>query len=415
MLVLSCLGRKARIDELPPRLTVNINGEKIVAARIMVVDDEPDLELLIRQKFRKKIRSKEFDFVFANSGVEAIEKIKNDGEIDVVLTDINMPEMDGLTLLDELGEMNLMLKAVIVSAYGDMENIRTAMNRGAFDFVTKPIDLNDLETTINKSLQELQTLKEAVRSRDKLVAIQSELDIATKIQMSLLPQTFPAFPDRKEVDVFAKMTAAREVGGDLYDFFSIDKHRIGFTIGDVSGKGVPAAMLMAISKTSLRAKAMEGVSADACLTALNNNLVENSLPEMFVTIFYGVLDTRNGSLEYCNGGHNLPYLLSHDGQVEELENVGGLFVGFRKDEEYECKTVVLEPGDAIFLNTDGVTEAFDSNDEMFGDARLGACLRRVGNLSLEEIVAAVNTEVQLFSKDVPQADDIACLALRYNG
>ncbi len=386
-----------------------------MAARIMVVDDEPDLELLIRQMFRKKIRSKEFDFVFAHSGVEAIEKLKKDSGIDIVLTDINMPEMDGLTLLDKLSELDLLLKAVIVSAYGDMENIRTAMNRGAFDFVTKPIDLTDLETTINKSLKELQTLKEAIRSRDQLVEIQHELELAKEIQMSILPQSFPPFPDRKEFDIHARMIAAREVGGDLYDFFPVDKHRIGFTVGDVSGKGVPAAMLMAVSRTSLKAKATEGSPADACLAALNNILAEDSLPHMFITILYCVVDTRNGNLEYCNGGHNFPYLLRRDGQVTEIEKMGGMLVGFRKNEEYECETLSLEAGDSVFLYTDGVTEAVDANDEMFGDIRLRDCLERVGNLSPKEIVEAVISEVQLFSKEVPQTDDITCLALRYNG
>jgi sigma-B regulation protein RsbU (phosphoserine phosphatase) len=174
-------------------------------------------------------------------------------------------------------------------------------------------------------------------------------------------------------------------------------------------------MLMAVSRTSLKAKAMEGISPDACLAASNDTLAEDSLPHMFVTMFYGVIDTRNGNLEYSNGGHNLPYLLRRDGRVTELDNVGGMFLGFRKNEGYECETLVLEDGDSIFLFTDGVTEAFDANDEMFGEIRLRDCLSRVGNLPPDEIVEAVISEVELFSKDVPQADDITCLILRYNG
>jgi len=294
-------------------------------AKIMVVDDEPDLELLIRQKFRQKIRAEEFEFVFAQNGVEALDRLKDNGDVDLVLTDINMPQMDGLTLLTKLDELEGLRKAVIVSAYGDMENIRTAMNRGAFDFVTKPINLTDLEVTINKCLKELEILKEALGSRDQLAALQRELHIATEIQTSILPQTFPAFPDRKEFDVFAKMITASEVGGDFYDFFPLDKHRIGFAIGDVSGKGIPAAILMATSRSFLKATAVRGVPTDACLSAVNNILVEESLSNMFVTLFYGILDTRNGSLEYCNGGHNPPYLISGEGKVEQLENIGGCF------------------------------------------------------------------------------------------
>lgn len=383
--------------------------------RILVVDDEPDLEHLVRQKFRKEIREKEFEFDFAQNGAEALRKLQSDGDVDLVLTDINMPEMDGLTLLSKLNELDLMLKSVIVSAYGDMENIRTAMNRGAFDFVTKPINLHDLEITIKKSLRELLTLKDALQSRDQLVAIQQELDVATQIQTSILPKTFPPFPDRKEFEIHAKMITAREVGGDLYDFFLVDKNRIGIVIGDVSGKGVPAAMLMAVSRTLLKATALKGIAPDACLNEVNNILVDESLSTMFVTLFYGVLDTRNGTLEYCNGGHNPPYLILKDGKVKQLDNVGGLFVAALKGVEYESKVEILQPGDTLFMYTDGVTEAEDVNEEEFQDKRLEDCLRENHNLPISDLIDKVIEEVLSFSKNMPQADDITCLTLRYLG
>ena len=187
-------------------------------SKILVVDDEPDLQDLIRQKFRTKIKTNEYEFHFAENGSEALEKISSNGRIDLVLTDINMPVMDGLTLLLKISELNnKLLRSVIVSAYGDMENIRTAMNRGAFDFITKPIDLNDLEITIEKSLKEIEEYKHVLDAHNKLIAIQQELNIATTIQTSILPKTFPAFPDRNEFDIYAKMIPAKEVGGDLYD------------------------------------------------------------------------------------------------------------------------------------------------------------------------------------------------------
>ncbi len=384
-------------------------------ARILVVDDEPDLEHLLLQKFRKHIRNNEYEFIFAQNGVDAIKKLKQDTSIDIILADINMPQMDGLTLLSKLSEFNAVFKSVIVSAYGDMENIRTAMNRGAFDFVTKPIDLQDLETTINKSLKELRTLKEALKSRDKLIAIQQELNIATEIQTSILPRAFPPFPDKKEIDIYSQMITAKEVGGDLYDFFVIDKDRIGFIIGDVSGKGVPAAMFMAMSRTLLKATALRGIPPDACLSMVNGVLVDESLSDMFITVFYGVLNTRNGTLEYCSGGHNPPYLISKDGRLEQLENVGGLCLGAIKDADYESKMIVLQPGDALFLYTDGVTEAQDANEEEFGENRLEQCLAQARGVSAKEMIEKLIGEVQNFSKGVSQADDITCLALRYLG
>jgi sigma-B regulation protein RsbU (phosphoserine phosphatase) len=383
--------------------------------KILVVDDEPDLEHLIRQKFRRKIRSKEFDFVFANSGVEAIEKLKGDGEIDLVLTDINMPEMDGLTLLGEIGKFDQLLKSVVVSAYGDMDNIRAAMNLGAFDFVTKPIDLTDLETTINQSLGELRILKDAIRSRNELVAIQRELDVATDIQTSILPRKFPPFPDRKEIEIFARMIPAKEVGGDFYDFFLVDDDRLGFVIGDVSGKGVPAAIMMAVSRTLLRSTAAEGVAPSACCRVVNELLTADSPSDLFVTAFYGILDMRDGTLEYCSAGHNPPYFLSADGRVTRGDNSGGIFLGAMPNMDFESGKMILQPGDAIVVYTDGVTEAQNTQDELFDDARLEESLGGVVRESADSIVDKLIGRVKEFAGTAPQSDDITCLVLRYLG
>ena len=195
-----------------------------MSIKIMIVDDELDMESLIVQKFRRQIRSNEYNFVFAHNGFEALSLIASQSDIDIILTDINMPEMDGLTLLLKLQELKLpTLRTVVVSAYGDMDNIRTAMNRGAFDFVTKPIDFNDLEITINKTIEQLNILKSYEKEHDKLVAIQFDLNIARDIQNSILPKTFPPFPEQNRFDIYASMKAAKEVGGDFYDFFFIDE------------------------------------------------------------------------------------------------------------------------------------------------------------------------------------------------
>ncbi len=382
--------------------------------KILVVDDEPDLEQLILQKFRKQIRESSLEFCFAKNGVEALHLLTDDETIDLVMTDINMPEMDGLTLLTKIKEMeNPLMRSIIVSAYGDIQNIRTAMNRGAFDFVVKPIDLNDLEITLNKSLNDLHILKEALRSRDQLTAIKRDLSIATEIQTSILPKIFPAFPDRKEFDIYAKMIPAKEVGGDLYDFFLIDKNRLGVIIGDVSGKGIPAAMFMAVSKTLLKATAIKGISPDTCLSSVNEILVDESLPTVFVTVFYGILDTRSGAFEYCCGGHNPPYLVSKSGAVTPLANRGGVLLGGVKGVEFESNILMLQPGDTLFLYTDGVTEAMNKNEELFTDARLISALQKNPTQPLEEMVNNVFSEVENFAAGAQQSDDITCLVLRF--
>ncbi len=322
--------------------------------------------------------------------------------------------MDGLTLLTKINELNnRLLRSVIVSAYGDMENIRTAMNRGAYDFITKPIDLKDLEITIEKSLKEIEHYKQVLSSRDKLIAIQQELDIATVIQTSILPKTFPAFPGRKEFDIYAKMLPAKEVGGDLYDFFLIDKYRLGIVIGDVSGKGIASALLMAVCKTLLKATAFKGMPADNVLSEVNNILVDESPLNMFVTVFYGVLDTRSGTFEYSNGGHNSPYLISKEGKVKQLDNIGGLLLGAMKDAEYESSVMMIQPGESLFFYTDGVTEAFNKENEEFQEKRLEQILLNKNGLSAIDLIESVISNVKTFSDSSEQSDDITCLALKF--
>jgi len=338
---------------------------------IMVVDDEPDLQMLILQKFRKQIQNDTYKFFFAENGEEALNLLEDKSEISLILTDINMPKMDGLTLLQKLQDSeNPALKTVIVSAYGDMENIRTAMNRGAFDFITKPIDFKDLELTIEKGIREISLLYESLQQKKQLDAVQVDLDTAARIQQKMLPQDFPAFPDRNEFNIYAEMHTAKEVGGDLYDYFMLDENRLGFIIGDVSGKGVPASIYMAVSRTMLRAIASQIDDPAECLSTVNKMLIPESDLTTFVTVFYGILDTRNGHVQYSNGGHNLPYIIRADGSVQEIENTGGLLLGKIEPIEFETKELQLAPGEKIVLFTDGVTEAMNENEKLYDEEKL---------------------------------------------
>jgi sigma-B regulation protein RsbU (phosphoserine phosphatase) len=382
--------------------------------KILVVDDEPDLELLVRQKFRRQIREQEFEFLFARDGAEALEKVRQDAEIEVVLSDINMPVMDGLTLLSRLNETHRDLKAVIVSAYGDMPNIRTAMNRGAFDFLTKPIDFADFETTIHKTILESLALRQGAKAREELTAIQRELGIAAQIQQSMLPKNFPPYPDRQEFSLYASMFAAKEVGGDFYDFFLIDHNRLGFVIGDVSGKGVPAAIFMAVSRTLLRATALEGLTPGECLNYVNTALSSESDTTMFVSTFYGVLHTGTGRVEYSVGGHNPPFILKPGG-VQVMEVEPGIVVGALAESRYQNSSLQLEPGDGMVLYTDGVTEALDAADVLYSEERLEHLLGEVKDQPPEDIVRRVVGDVRRHAGGVAQSDDVTVMAIRYHG
>ena len=382
--------------------------------KILSVDDENDLELLLTQYFRRKIRKGEYDFHFAHNGLEALTMLLKEKDYDIILSDINMPEMDGLTLLTKINEMqNPALKCIMVSAYGDMGNIRQAMNNGAFDFATKPIDLDDLSVTIEKAIEHIQYIKTMQKEHNELTGIKGDLAVAREIQQAILPRIFPPFPEEAvHMDIAASMNAAKDVGGDFYDFFRIDDDRIGFTIADVSGKGVPAAIFMAVCRTLIRATGIRGVSPSECITYSNDLLSQESVNYMFVTIFYGIYNIRTGEVTYTNAGHNPPYLMKANGTVEILpmskDIVAGAINGFQFSEE----TFQLERGDTLLLFTDGVTEAIDPDENEYDNERLKKLLQQCGKLSCKEIVDAVKADVKAFAGDAEQSDDITLMAMK---
>jgi sigma-B regulation protein RsbU (phosphoserine phosphatase) len=385
--------------------------------RILSVDDEQDLEILLTQYFRRKIKRGEYDFSFAHNGVEALQMILHDQpHYDIILSDINMPEMDGLTLLTKINELrNPALKCIMVSAYGDMENIRTAMNRGAFDFTTKPINLEDMELTIEKAVEQIRFVKNAQQEHSQLKSIQSDLKVAKEIQETILPKEFQPFPDCYTFDIYASMNAAAYVGGDFYDFFRIDNDRLGFVIADVSGKGIPAAIFMAISRTVVRAIALTENSAAQGMQRSNDILCRESVNDMFVTVFYGILNVNSGVVTYCNAGHNPPVLVRKEGETSFVPPTNDLVLGAMPDILYHEKELVLRPGDNLFLYTDGVTEAMNIRREGYGTERLLKNCRLLANQSSEELVREITDSVKRFTVGVSQSDDITLLSINYNG
>ncbi len=385
--------------------------EESKAIRILIVDDEPDVEMLIRQRFKR--RNGDFDFVFARNGQEALEALEKDPTLEMVVTDINMPVMDGLALLNRLNALSgRIVKAVILSAYGDMANIRSAMNRGAFDFLTKPIDFRDFETTLRRTLEALVATRQGMVAREQLTAIEQELEIAARIQSSMLRQDFD-FQERDDFAVYAEMTPARHVGGDFYDFFSIDEQRLGFVIGDVAGKGIPAALFMAVSRTLIQAVALQNNPPATCFEYANRVLGAQGEPGVYVTAFYGILHTDSGEVEYCLGGHNPPYRISNAGEIGGIEEPAGAVIGLLPDGGYENGRLTLEPGESIIMFTDGITEAMNAEEKFFGERRLRKVLSGAAGRSLRDTVSAVNSAVAEFTAGAPQSDDMTLLAVRW--
>ena len=376
--------------------------------KILVVDDEPDLEPLLLQRMRRAIRAGRYEFVFAGNGLEALQRLDQDEEIDMVLSDINMPQMDGLTLLEQIPDVNPNIRSVIISAYGDMKNIRTAMNRGAFDFVTKPIDFKDLQVTIDRTLIHVEELREALMARDKLVTLQNELDVASNIQQSILPTELP-----REVDyqMFGSMKSARNVGGDFFDVVRLPDRRVGLAIADVSDKGVPAALFMMSTRTLLKGAAIGAINPGDVMETVNQLLCEDNEAAMFVTLLYAVYDPETGRLTYANGGHNPPLIVHQDNTSTLLPPTEGLALGLLPDYEYQQKTVTVEPGETLVLYTDGVTEAMNADEEEFGVERLQDIFTESYPREAHAITQLIFDAVDEFAGDTPQSDDVTCLTL----
>lgn len=245
--------------------------------------------------------------------------------------------------------------------------------------------------------------------------MQEELNVGRDIQRSMLPRVFPAFPDRKEIELYAVLEPALEVGGDLYDFFLVDEHRLCFVIGDVSGNGVPAALFMAMTKTMVKTLAASDPSPASIVTHVNDALSADNDSCMFVTLYLGILNLRDGSLLTTNAGHNPPLLKRQDGQFEWLTGIDGPMVGPMAGIAFKETTIQLGPGDELFLYTDGVTEADNRRRELFGNERLKTVLAKSQAVSVVDRLGEVMNAVRTFAGEVSQADDITMLGLLYHG
>ncbi|MDD8027092.1 MAG: SpoIIE family protein phosphatase, partial [Acidobacteriota bacterium] len=245
--------------------------------------------------------------------------------------------------------------------------------------------------------------------------IQSELRIARDIQTSMLPRVFPPFPGRTEFDIYAVMEPAKEVGGDFYDFFLIDEWRLCVLIGDVSGKGVPAALFMAICKTLLKTEALRGLPPAEILARVNRILIPDNETMMFVTVFLLVLDIESGEVLFANGGHPAPLVSAGGSGFDLLPGPTGMILGAVEADAFQTGSIRLKPGDAVFLYTDGVTEAMDADQRLYSEARLVEGLAGPADGSAQALVHRVRASILDFVRGNPPSDDITMVVLRYRG
>jgi phosphoserine phosphatase RsbU/P len=299
---------------------------------------------------------------------------------------------------------------------GASEEIAT----GNLDIEIPSIDSQDEVGKLAQSFENMKaSLKEYIKELTEATAarerIESELEIAHDIQMGILHKVFPPFPDRSEFEIYATLVAAKEVGGDLYDFFFMDDDHLCITVGDVSGKGIPASLFMAITKTLIKMKATKGLTPEKVLDRVNEDLSMDNPSLMFVTLFLGILNIRTGEMAYSNGGHNPPYVIRSSGELERLEITHGVALGVVEEFSYKSGTVTLQEGDSIFLYTDGVTEAMNPEDELYTEERMIEELHRLKDKPIKELVDGIMESIREFAKGVDQSDDITMMRLKFYG
>ena len=305
----------------------------------------------------------------------------------------------------------VLVKKLVVDNIYKINGSLAAITEGKLDTVVDVRSHEEFAALSDDINSTVDTLKRYIS--DAEARIDAELAFAKAIQHSALPSVFPPFPNRKEFDIRACMHTAKEVGGDFYDFYFVDENTLAFLIADVSGKGIPAAMFMMTAKTLLKSYAESGMGVAEVLTQANNKLCESNDAGMFVTVWMGYLNTKTGEVTYANAGHNPPFIRHADGSVDVVRSRPGLVLAGMEGIRYRTNTVQLKAGDLLYLYTDGVTEATDAENNLFGEARLQAVLQQKMSGDIQTVCTQVKEDVDRFVGEAPQFDDITMLALTY--
>jgi phosphoserine phosphatase RsbU/P len=381
--------------------------------RILVVDDNDDnrytLTLYLDLEGYTNVET-------AHDGAEAIAQLDASG-FDLVLLDVMMPNVDGYQVLTWVKDQVRLrdLPVIMISALNEMNSVVRCIELGAVDYLLKPFNPVLLKARLGATLEK-KRLRDEINAH--LARLEEELGAARRLQMAMVPQSFPAPSAAFPIDLCASMEPAREVGGDLYDFFETEDGKLCFLIGDVSGKGMPAALFMARTKSLIRIttelmRLPNGASARPAeiIGRVNRELCQDNEDMMFVTLFFAMLAPASGSLEYCNAGHNQPYRLE-GATLEAIDGAKGIILGVSADAPYTTGELLLAPGQSIYLFTDGVTEAADLQDQLFSEQRLETVLRETSGRASSEIVKSVADAVRNFVGTALPSDDITMLALR---
>lgn len=384
---------------------------------LLIVDDNEDNRYTLTRRLQREGYT---NLTAAVDGQRALELLGTRA-FDLILLDVMMPGLNGYEVLERLRADSRLrhIPVIMISALDEIDSVIRCIELGAEDYLAKPFNPTLLRARVGASL-------EKKRLRDDIVAclerIEDELRSARDVQLDMVPTDFPVPSAEGPVEIFATLEPARQIGGDLYDFFWGEDGRLYFVIADVSDKGAPAALFMARTKTMIRlvatlSRGQAGLplEPDRIISKVNEELCLDNRQGMFVTVFFGILDPETAMVSFCNAGHNPPFVMGAANGVTALDGPRSKPLGIRPTFIYETGTHKLDPGDCIFLFTDGITEAMDVAGEWFSEERLQETLRSLAGEPASAIVRGVIAKVREFAAAAPQADDIAAMAIRRSG
>ncbi len=373
--------------------------------KILIIDDEKG----IRDSLSAALRDEGYEVSAVSNGYDALDMMK-EHEFDIVITDLVLPGMDGMQILNSVKKDYPDTIVVMITGHESVENAVEAMKSGADDYIPKPIlDPDEMLMKLAKAA-EIRQLKNENRNFHR--RLENELDIARKIQQVLLPQQVPKL-DQVDISVFNQ--SAKHVGGDYHDIIEISPYEIGIAIGDVSGKGMPASLLMANVQASIRRYSESGYSPKDMMFKINNAfcpICQFIEEHRFITLFYGILEIKTKTLVYSNAGHNYPFLF-RDGEIAyELSTEDGLPCGIFENATYDENLIELKTGDVLLFYTDGITEAMDLNYDIYGEERLINIVLENINKSCQEIKECISEDIISFIGDANQYDDMTLIIVK---
>lgn len=424
---------------------------ELIGMKVLVVEDSATYIALFEHAFD----GSGLRLLTARSGEEALAILSNSIP-DIILLDVTMPGMGGFETCRKIkaDKKTKDIPIIFITATEDKNDIGTAFSVGGSDYIQKPFRVDELISRVQNQLKLKRALEykallmkevfDAKAKKDQLVKellllkekleksaneyllelneatlarerIDSELNVAREIQMNMVPKYLPEFSDDGCIDLAASIEPAKEVGGDFYDFYFLDKENLCFVIGDASGKGVPAALFVATTKTFIKALACSEDDECKIICKANNELCTDNDTSMFVTLFFGIINVKTGFVKYVNCGHNPPILMAEKNNIDYIKPLPNIVLGVMDDFEFKSQNFTMKPGDNFFLYTDGVTEAINSNGDEYSPEKLKSELIWLKNSTVEDKLEGISTSVNNFASGVPQSDDITMMFIQFNG